>query len=469
MTREHYDIILIGGGSAGLTGASFAAKIGARVALIEKQRIGGDCTWTGCVPSKALIKVASIVHKTRLAPSYGIEVAAPRVEMSRVRAHVNDIVHRVYSEESPERLLEKGIHVVMGAATFTDERTIHVGEQDLTAAYFVIATGASPALPNVPGLTEVPFVTYETLFDNERLPSHLLVLGAGPIGMEMAQAYRRLGAEVTLIGEKLLPREEPEVRALVAQVFAAEGIRCIAEKALRAHREGDQIVLATASGELRGDMLLVATGRRPQVEGLGLELAGVAYDAKGIKVNDSLRTSTKHIYAAGDVTGGQQFTHFAGWQCFQAVRNALLVGSARGFSDVVPAVTFMDPEVAHVGLLEAEARTKLGDDVQIHQWDMSHADRAVCDDENVGLIKLVARKDGTLIGASIVASRAGEMIAELALAVQRKLTVTDLAGIIHAYPTWSTAVQQLASEAAISQFVDGRAGKVALGLSRWLR
>lgn len=469
MTVERYDIILIGGGSAGLTGAGFAAKVGARVAIVEKHRIGGDCTWTGCVPSKALIKTAKVAHEARRAESYGIDVAAPRVDMSRVRAHVNEIVQRVYSEESPERLREKGIDVILGAAAFADARTLNVGERNLTAAHFVIATGASPALPNLPGLTDVPFVTYETLFDNERLPAHLLVLGAGPIGLEMAQAYRRLGAEVTVIGEELLPREEPEVRTLVGDVFAAEGIRCVTEKALRARRAGDEIILSTASGETTGDMLLVATGRRPNVSGLGLELAGVAYDTNGIKVDEFLRTSTKHIYAAGDVTGGQQFTHFAGWQCFQAVRNALLVGHARGFSDVVPAVTFVDPEVAHVGLLEAEARAKFGDDVQIHRWDMSHADRAVCDGEDVGFIKLIAKKDGTLVGATIVASRAGEMIAELGLAVQQKLTVSDLAGTIHAYPTWSTAVQQLASEAAVGQFIEGTAGKIALGLSRWLR
>jgi pyruvate/2-oxoglutarate dehydrogenase complex dihydrolipoamide dehydrogenase (E3) component len=466
---ESFDLIIIGAGSGGLTGASFAAKLGAKVALVEKNRIGGDCTWTGCVPSKALLKAAHVAHDVRRAHRFGIDVAAPQIDMKRVREYVRGAIDSVHRHEEPEALKKRGIRVVLGAAAFTDAHTIRVGEETLTAKRFVICTGARAATPRIDGLADVRFETYETIFDNERLPRHLLIAGAGPIGVELAQAYRRLGADVTVVGPCVLPREEPEVRAVAETVLAREGIHCVRGKALAARRAGDGIVLATTADEIEGDMLLVAAGRRPNVADLGLERAGVEASERGIVVDDHLRTSARHVYAAGDVVGGHQFTHFAGWQCFQAVRNALLPGSASGHTAVVPWVTFVDPEIARVGATEAEARTRHGEATRVHRWQMSDADRAVCDDETTGFIKLVAHGDGKILGASVVASRAGEMIGELALAMSAGLTLTDLSATIHAYPTWSTAIQQLAAEAAVDRFVAGAAGKLLVGVARRLR
>lgn len=465
---DTFDLVIIGGGSAGLTGATFAARLGARVALVEKRRIGGDCTWTGCVPSKALVKAAKVVHEARRASVFGID-ASGRTDMTRVRAHLRNAIDRAYAAETPEVLEAHGISVFIGAAAFVDARTIRVGDRTLTADRVVIATGAHPIIPDVAGLSDVPFFTHETIFDNDVLPSHLVVLGAGPVGLEIAQAYRRLGAGVSILAEEFLPREEPEARALIEERLAAEGVRCLAGSATAARRDADGVTLSTTAGILTGDMLLVATGRKPNVAGLALERAGVDHSDAGIVVDASLQTSTRGIYAAGDVVGGLQLTHLAGWQCFHAVRNALLPGSARGFSDVVPRVTFTDPEVAHVGTTELAARAANGDDVRVHVLDVARTDRAICDGETDGFLKVVARADGRILGATIVASRAGEMIAELALAIQKRLSLADLAATIHAYPTWSTAVQQLASQVAIDGFAEGTASKVAIRVGRWLR
>jgi pyruvate/2-oxoglutarate dehydrogenase complex dihydrolipoamide dehydrogenase (E3) component len=469
MGSDRYDLIVVGAGSGGLTAAAFAAQLGARVALVEKHRVGGDCTWTGCVPSKALLKAAKIAHEARTADKYGILAEPPKTDMARVRDYVQSVIGKVYEFETPEKLHEEGIDVVLGAARFVDPHTVRAGERTLEAKTFLLTTGARPVIPPVSGLGAVPYVTYEQIFDNDRLPERMVVLGAGPIGMEMAQAYQRLGAAVTVVGEYLLPKEEPEVQEVMSAVFEREGLRFVWGRATSARMEGDEVVVATDSEEARGQLLLVAAGRRPTVEGLDLEKAGVAYSAKGIPVDQQLRTNVKHIYAAGDVVGGYQFTHFAGWQAFQAVRNALLPGSSAGFTDLVPWVTFTDPEVAHVGMTEREARTKHGDAVKVTRWEMAHADRAVCENDTDGFIKVVSKRDGTLLGATIVASRAGETIAEFVVALKNGLKVADLAGSIHAYPTYSTAVQQLAADLAVENLLSGTSGRIIRGLSKLIR
>ena len=271
--------------------------------------------------------------------------------------------------------------MIEGAARFVDAGTIAVGERLVRAKSFLLTTGAHPRIPPIAGLHQVPFVTYEQLFDNDRLPRAMIVVGAGPVGMEMAQAYQRLGAQVTVIAERLLPNAEPEVREMMQRVFEREGVRFLWGRATSARQDGDEIVVAADGAEARGDLLLIAAGRKPAVAGLDLENAGVHYSADGIPVDDRLRTNVKHIYAAGDVTGGYQFTHFAGWQAFQAARNALLPGSAAGLTDLVPWVTFTDPEVAHVGLSEEQARAKFGDNVRVCRWEMSRTDRAICEDD----------------------------------------------------------------------------------------
>ena len=458
--------MIIGGGSAGLTGARFAARLGARVALMEKHRIGGDCTWTGCVPSKALLRAGKAAHEIRTAARFGIEVGEPTVDMARVKAHVMDAVLKVYEAEKPEVLAAEGIDVVLEPAQFTDSHSIQAGDRTLTAPKFVVCTGAKPSLPPISGLSKVSFFTHESIFDNERLPAHLLVIGAGPVGLELALAYRRLGAEVSVLAAELLPAEDPEVREFVSEMMASEGIHILLGAIDEITRNGEEYLVRCPGGKASGDMLLVATGRRPNVEGLALEKAGVKFSAStGIEVDAFLRTSARHIFAAGDILGGLQFTHLAGWQCFQAVRNALLPGRSVGKPALLPKVTFLDPEIASVGLMEKEARSRHGTDVRVHRWDMAASDRAIVDGKPQGFIKVVARANGKLLGVSIVAGRAGEMLAEFVLAMENGLGLSEISTSVHAYPTWTTAAQQLASAEAMDRFLAGRKGRLALFFS----
>jgi pyruvate/2-oxoglutarate dehydrogenase complex dihydrolipoamide dehydrogenase (E3) component len=463
-----YDVAIIGAGSGGLTGAGFAASVGARVALIERDRIGGDCTWTGCVPSKALLKAAHIAHDVRRAASHGLDVAMATVNMRDIRDHVRQAVDSVYASESPEALRRQGIDVVEGAGSFEDASHLRVGSRMVEARAFIICTGARAAIPDLPGLDGVSYETSATFFDNDRLPRHLLVVGGGPIGVEMAQAYRRLGAAVTLVAPAVLPRDEPEAGALVGELLAGEGVRVMRGRARAVSRAEGDILLECDVETARGDMLLIATGRIPRTEGLGLEQAGVKYSTRGIAVDAYLRTSAHGIYAAGDVLDGPQFTHAASWQCFHAVRNALFPGNARGLTPSVPWVTFTSPEVAHVGLTEAEARVRHGN-VTIARMEMREVDRAVTDGATHGFVKLVARRRGRLVGATIVAPRAGEMISEIGLALQARRTLGDLASTIHPYPTWSSALQQAASRASLEQFNESRFGRIVRRLARLRR
>jgi pyruvate/2-oxoglutarate dehydrogenase complex dihydrolipoamide dehydrogenase (E3) component len=469
MPAREFDLVIVGAGSGGLTAAGFAAQLGAKVGLVEKNRIGGDCTWTGCVPSKALLKAAKVAHEIRTAARFGIDADPPVVEMEKVRVYVRRAIEQVYRSESPEELQKRGIEVMHGAAGFVDSRNIQVGDQLVRGRAFLITTGARPRIPSIEGLKDVPFLTYEQIFDNDRLPRSMIVIGGGPMGMEMAQAYRRLGAEVSVVADRLLPKDEPEAREVIRHVFEREGIRFVWGRAKSVRKQGAEIVVATDSEDVRGDLLLIASGRQPNVAGLDLERAGVAYSERGIPVDDRLRTNVKHIYASGDVTGGYQFTHFAGWQAFQATRNALLPSSSSGLTDLVPWVTFTDPEVAHIGLTEEQARSKFAESISVHRWEMTHTDRAICEDDLDGFIKVITEKDGRLLGVSIVNARAGETITEFILAMKHDLKVSDLAGAIHAYPTYSTPVQQLAAEIATEQTLAGVSGKIIRGISKIIR
>jgi pyruvate/2-oxoglutarate dehydrogenase complex dihydrolipoamide dehydrogenase (E3) component len=466
---DTYDLIVIGAGSGGLTAARFAARLGVKVALIEKDRVGGDCTWTGCVPSKALLKAAKMAHATRTAADYGICNGGgepPQVNMSRVRDYVKQAIVDIYQHETPEQLRREEMDVIIGAARFLDARTIQVCERTLTAKKFIITTGAHPFVPNVPGLQDVPYLTYLQLFDNDCLPERFIVMGAGPIGAEIAQAYQRLGSQVTLIDIGLLPREEPEVAEVMGKIFAREGIQFVEGLVTAVRQEGAEIVLNVEQQEFRADMLLVAVGRMAVVDGLDLDKAGVSYSLNGIPVDKYLRTNVKHIYAAGDcVAGNYQFTHLAGWQAFQAARNALLPGNDRGFREVMPWTTFTEPEVAHVGLTEAQAREKFGEAVRVTRWNLDRVDRAVCENDRDGFIKVVHKKNGKLLGVTIVAGRAGEAITEFVLALQRGLKLFDLANFIHVYPTYSMATMQLAAEVTTDQVLSGLSGKVLRGLA----
>lgn len=463
---EQYDLAIIGAGASGLIAADFAVQVGARTLLVDKGPIGGDCTWTGCVPSKSLIRAATIAHHARIASRYGVDLNEPVINMTEVRAYLGRTIQQIYEPTTPEALRKKGMDVLIGVARFLDPHTLEVGTEQIRAKKFLINTGAEPRIPAIQGLVGIPYLTYRQFFDNDRLPQHLLIIGGDPIGCEIAQAYRRLGARVSIIAERLLPREEPEVSALLDQVFAEEGIERVAARAESVDKEGSCITVMTVTGSVTGDLLLVATGRAPLVHTLGLEAANVDYCDRGIEVNKYLQTSTRHIYAAGDVIGGAQFSHLAGWQGFQAVRNALLPGNSIGSSQAMPHITFTSPEIAQVGLTETMARKKFRvDNLIIRSFDIAKVDRAVSEDDRRGLIKIVARTNGTILGASMMGERAGEAITEITVAMRNKLKLSDLAATIHPYPTYSTGVQLLATKMAVELAFSGASGKFIRNIS----
>ncbi len=457
-----YDVIVIGGGSAGLTAAAFSGAIGRKIALIEREHIGGDCTWTGCMPSKALLKVAKVAHSIRTAGHYGITAQEPVVDMAAVRQHIQRVIQEVYQHETPEATRKRGIEVVTGEARFIDAHTVQVGDQQMRARKFIIATGGRPAVPPIPGLDNVPYKTNQNIFDNDRLPRHLLIMGAGPIGMEMGQAHARLGAKVTIIGDQVMPRDEPEAVEVLQRVFAGEGINILQTLVTEVCGADQDITLKLANGQsIQGDMLLVAVGRVPNVDTLDLEKAGVIYGKQGIAVNDHLQTNLPHIYAIGDVTTGPKFTHYAGFQGGIAGRNVLLpIGKASGHDKLLPWVTFTDPEVAHVGLTEAEARQQHGAAVKVLTMPLSEGDRSVAEDDVEGFIKLVYKGAGELLGATVVADRAGEMILEFQLVVKKKIRLSDLVSIIHAYPTYSDVAIKALSKALVNELLNGSSGQL---------
>jgi pyruvate/2-oxoglutarate dehydrogenase complex dihydrolipoamide dehydrogenase (E3) component len=464
---DEYDLAVIGAGSAGVWAAPFAARLGARVALVEKTRIGGDCTHTGCVPSKALVQAARVAWHLRTADRYGFDAVRPTVDLGRVMAGVHRAIEHVYAWETPEELARDGVDVLLGAARFEDAHTLVVGDRTrLQARNFLLCTGAHPAIPPIPGLDQAPYWTYESVWGQDRLPRRLLVLGSGPVGTELTQAFCRLGTQVTVFerGDRPLRRADPEASAVVRQVFEDEGVRFRFEASVEGIRPRDGNILVTDRGEdVEGDALLVAAGRRPTVGGLDLERAGVDYTDRGVVVDEHLRTSQKHIYACGDVIGGFQFTHYAAWQASMAVRTLLFPGASTGIRSHVPWTVFTDPEVAQYGLSEAEAHARFprAGQVRVSRWQLDHLDRAVTDQDRRGFIKVVHRSSGRILGAQIVAARAGELIAELALAIDHRLTLADLSGTIHVYPTYAIGVQQLAAEVQVDAAARSRLVKLA--------
>lgn len=467
MSIPEYDLAIVGVGAAGLIAADFALQLGAKVALLESDRIGGDCTWTGCVPSKSLLKVATVAQHIRVASRYGLTTVAPATRLPQTRDFLHGTVAQIYAPTHPEALRKKGFGVHMGPTRFLDPYTLQVGQDRVRARRILICTGASPRRPDLAGLAQVPYSTYRDIYENEHLPARMIVIGGGPVGCEVAQAYQRLGTQVTLVAERLLPRAEPEVSALLAQVFSKEGMVLHAARALGVRREGPTIYVTTTQGELSTERLFIAAGRRPNIDQLGLEAARVRVTSTGIEVNRYLQTSQPHIYAAGDVLGGLQYSHLAGWQGFQAARNALLPGRSTGLTDCVPQVTFTVPEVAQVGLVESQARARLGGNLQCHSFELSKVDRAVSEDDSVGLLKIIAAGNGQILGATLMGERAGEAISEITLAMSNKIPLKRLASSIHPYPTYNSGWQFLATHLVMKQAFSGLSGRLIRALSRW--
>jgi len=437
------DICIIGAGSAGLSVAAGAAQIGAQTILIEANRMGGDCLNTGCVPSKSLLAAAKAANAVSRATRFGVHGGEPRVDFAAVNAYVHDVIASIAPHDSVERFVGLGCTVIQARARFIDERTIEAGGKTVRARRFVIATGSRAAIPEIPGIDEVPYFTNESIFENSVLPNHLLIVGAGPIGCEMAQAHRRLGAKVTLLDiGPILPKDDPDAVAVVRETLAEEGVDILENTTIARVENGNRgvaLVIETEAGEKRldGSHLLLAAGRKPNIENLGLEAAGVRFSGKGVEVDARLRTTNKRIFAAGDVIGGLQFTHMANYHAGIIIRNALFRLPAKSKPSPFPWVTYTDPELAQVGLNEAQARDHYGDGAQVLRAEFRDNDRARAEGTTRGFLKVVTIKRGRVLGATMVGQKAGELIAPWTLAISQGLKIGAIANLIAPYPTLS--------------------------------
>ncbi len=448
-----YDLVVIGGGTAGLVSAAGAAGLGARVALVEKALLGGDCLNSGCVPSKALLRSARAVAEARKAPSLGVRTGQVEVDFGAVMARMRTLRAGISPHDSAARLTKAGVDVFIGEGRFSGPRTLEVDGRSLSFNRAVIATGGRAAAPPIPGLSEVGYLTNETLFWLTELPARLLVVGGGPIGSEMAQAFSRFGSRVTIFGTAphLLAREDADAAAIVQRRFVAEGIRLeLGVTLTRVEKRGGEIVVhaqrtrangSAESFETVGDAILVSAGRVPNAETLGLEAAGVAFTKQGVTVDDGLRTSNARIFAAGDVCSRFQFTHAADAMARIVIQNALFYGRRKASALVIPWATYTDPEIAHVGLYEGEAR-KAGHAVETITVELKEVDRAVLDDDTDGFVR-VHHEKGRLLGCTIVSAHAGEMIGEASFALTHGGKLGQFSSTVHPYPTESEAFRMV--------------------------
>lgn len=470
-----YNLVVVGAGTAGLVTAAGAAMLGARVALVERDYLGGDCLNTGCVPSKALLRSARAAADVAAIARFGVALPGPAaVELATVMARLRRVRARISAHDSVRRLTDLGVEVFLGPARFTARDALEVGGSRLTFRKAVIATGARPIHPAIPGLADAGFLTSETVFSLTARPSRLAVIGGGPLGCELAQAFRRLGTDVVLVefGPRLLGREDAEAADLLRTILVRDGVdirlntyvtrieTATGEKRIHLRGPGDDVVAV--------DEILIGVGRAPNVEGLGLDVADVALDPKGvIVVDDRLRTTNPRIYAAGDVCSAQQFTHLADEQARIVIQNSLFLGWRRRSVLVVPRCTYTDPEIAHVGLTDEEAREKRIS-IDTYRQSLADVDRAVIDDEDDGFVKLhVRRGTGRLVGATIVARHAGEMLNEVTLAMESGLGLATLAHVIHPYPTQAEAIRQAADRYMLARLARfGRLTRAWLALTR---
>lgn len=464
------DLVVIGGGAGGLVVAIVAAQLDLDVVLIEKEpELGGDCLHYGCVPSKALLKAAHVAHTLRNAADYGYQIDMPDTDMAAINVSVQKAVSTIQGHDSHERFESLGCEVLTGKAYFINASTVKVGDQTITAKRFVIATGSSPWIPEIKGLDTVDYITNEEIFKLEKLPGHLIILGAGPIGVEMAQAFTRFGSRVTLIekAERILPRSDPDISKTLTQVFTDEGIEVIADKMVVAVELVDaeiKVVMQDGSA-VCGDTLLVSIGRRPVIDTMGLEKAGVEYSQQGIIVNTKMQTTNRHIYACGDVTGLMPFTHIAEQQAGVVIANLIFKLPKRMDYRVVPSVIYTEPECAQVGVSTADVKDDKN--IKIVHFDMSELDRAVAEHATAGFAKLIIKK-GRLIGAQIVGPHAGDVIHELVLAIQGKMKLSKIAGLIHAYPSYAQVNRRVASQYFRDKLFSNGTKRLVRFLNRWL-
>jgi len=447
-----YDLVIVGMGSGGLVAAEFASSLGLRVAAVERDRVGGDCLWTGCVPSKALLASAKVAHHLRTADRYGMSPVEPNIDLGAVWRRIHAVQAQIAgTDDDPARFEAMGVELVRGEARLVGANAVQVDGRTLEARRILLCTGSHPATPDVPGLEEAGYLTSENVFELERPPSSVVVLGGGPIGVELAQGLNRLGVRVTLLqkGDRLVPRDEPELGEILSRVLSDEGVDLHfgVEATGVTTTDGVKVVESKNGGRFEADGILVAIGRSPAIDGLGLEEIGVEVERRGIVVDDRMRTNVSSIYAVGDVAGRHHFTHTAAHEGAMAVRDMFFPGKSKA-SELVPWTTFTDPELAHVGMTVAEAQERKGvENVGVERVDLAHSDRARAEGTIEGRIVLVTVRE-KIVGAHILAPAAGEMIHELALAIDKGLKLRDLASLIHVYPTMTTSVNLLAADAA---------------------
>lgn len=470
--RLNVDICVIGGGSAGLSVAAGASQLGVSVALVEKGRMGGDCLNYGCVPSKALLAAARARHAVESSGRFGITAGPATVDMAAVHEHVHGVIAGIAPHDSVERFEGLGVKVIQAPARFLNEREVEAGDHVIAARRFVVATGSAPLVPPIPGLDEVPYLTNESIFDLTRAVPHLLVVGGGPIGLEMAQAHARLGARVTVLEmARALPKDDPELAAVVLARLRQEGIAIHEETRVTGVENGAEgpVVITERDGETQrfaGSDLLLAVGRKANVDGLDLETAGIAFSPRGIDVDARLRTSNRRVYAIGDVAGGLQFTHVAGYHAGIVIRNALFRLPAKADNRAIPWVTYTDPELAHVGLTEAEARAQVGA-VNVLRWPFAENDRARAERETDGFVKVVTTPKGRILGASIAGMHAGELIQPWILALAGNMKIGKLAGIVAPYPTLGEAGKRAAGSYFVPKLFSERTKKMVRFLTRF--
>ena len=443
------DLCVIGAGSGGLSVAAAAAQLGVSVVLIEKGRMGGDCLNYGCVPSKAMIAAAKQAHLLGQGAKFGIGTHKARVNFDKVHAHIQGVIAAIAPNDSVERFTGLGVTVIEATAKFTDRATVIAGDNEIKARRFVIATGSSPGIPPVEGLDTVPYLTNETVFDQTVLPPELIVLGGGPIGMELAQAHQRLGSQVTVLEMfEPLGKDDPELTRFVLDQIEEDGVTVHAGArvvGVEKTRSGVSVSIETNEGarQVTGSHILVAAGRAPNVGGMNLEVAGVRHTPKGIQVNRRLRTSNRKIYAIGDVAGGFQFTHVANYHAGIVIRNTLFRLRAKVDDTIIPWVTFTDPELAHIGLTEVQARQRYGK-ISVMRWPYAENDRAQTERKTEGLVKVVAGRKGRILGVTIVGANAGELIQPWSLALSSGLKIKAMTDMIVPYPTWGEVNKRVA-------------------------
>ena len=436
---EPWDLLVVGGGTAGIVGAKTAARLGARVLLVERHRTGGDCLWTGCVPSKALLAAAGVAASARNGHRFGVDVAEVSVDFAQVMGHVRATIQHIAPIDSIEALEKASVTVSTATARFTGPDSAEVDGKPVKFRQALVATGASPAVPPIPGLSDVDFLTSDTVWGLSELPAELVVLGGGSIGCELGQAFARLGSRVSVVegAPRILPREDPLAAAELARALVDDGVDLHTGSGVASVEptgSGSGVLHVESGRQVPFSCLLVAVGRAPRTQGFGLAVAGVEVDDRGfVVVDDLLRTTNPRIWAAGDLTGHPQFTHTAGVHASMAASNAILGVRRKVDLTAVPRVTFTDPEVAAVGIETDRAPSGL----RTIDWAHSHVDRAVAEGASGGFARLVIDKKGRVLGATVVGPRAGETLGELTLAITRGLTTRDLAGVTHAYPTYN--------------------------------